>query len=163
MDPEKWKRIVWTIHVNAPLESAYAAVATAEGLRGWMPMEAMLTDGEGSELLPGQAATTGDRFRFAWHVGDAEEGEFLEADGVGRVRYSFGEATEVTVTLEEVDDGTLLVTLEQDHDRGDEMNLKMMLGYGPGWAFYMTNLKSVLEGGLDLRDFSHETEHMINY
>jgi uncharacterized protein YndB with AHSA1/START domain len=163
MDHERLKRIVWTIHVNAPLKSVYAAVSTAEGLRGWMPMEAVLTDTDGNELPPGRAASVGDRFRFAWHIGHSEEGEFLEAEDDGRVRYSFGEATEVTVTLEETDDGTVLVTLEQDHDRGDDMNLKMMLGYGPGWAFYITNLKSVLEGGLDLRDFSHETEHMINY
>jgi uncharacterized protein YndB with AHSA1/START domain len=163
MDPDIWKRILWRIHVNVPMEAAYTALSTAKGLSGWMPMEAALTDAGGEPLPPGTAGSPGDHFRFSWHIGHSEEGEFLEANGVDSVRFSFGQNTEVALSLEETDDGSVVVTMEQTHDRGDEMNLKMKMNYGAGWAFYLANLKSVLEGGLDLRDFSHDTEHMINY
>ncbi len=69
----------------------------------------------------------------------------------------------MTITLEEVEDGTVKVKLVQTQDGSPEENLKILLGYKEGWGFYLTNLKSVLEGGLDLRDFTHDIEHRINY
>ena len=163
MDPEKWKRLTTTIHVYAPMEAVYAAWTTAKGVMGWFPMEAVMTDAEGRPLPPGQPARPGDRFRYVWHIGKPEVGEFLEANGTDRVRYTFGEAIEVTATMEDFGDGSVLVTLVQTQDRDDDMNLRIYMGFKEGWAFYLANLKSVLEGGLDLRDFAHETEHMINY
>lgn len=163
MDPEKWKRFVQRIDVSAPMESVYAAWATAEGMMGWFPMEVALTDGEGGELEPGAAAGTGDRFKFTWHMGHTESGEFLEANGTDRLRYTFGEGLEVTVGLEQMEDGSVMVTMEQTQDRSDEENLRILLGFKEGWAFYLANLKSVLEGGLDLRNYTHDIEHRINY
>jgi uncharacterized protein YndB with AHSA1/START domain len=163
MDPEKWKRIDQRIYVSAPVESVYAAWATAKGVMGWSPLEAVMTDGDGRALPPGQAVSAGDRFRFTWHTGHEETGEFLEANGTDLLRYTFGDAIEVTVRLEEAEDGSVIVELTQTQDRSDEENLKIMLGFKEGWGFYLTNLKSVLEGGLDLRDFREDIEHRVNY
>jgi hypothetical protein len=33
---------------------------------------------------------------------------------------------------------------------------------GLGWTFYLANLKSILEGGLDLRNKNPEIQKMIN-
>ena len=163
MDPEKWKRMDQVIYVEAPKESLYAALATAKGVIGWCSMEAVLTDADGEALPPGEAAVAGGGFKYIWHTGHTESGEFLEANGVDRLRYTFGEGILVTMTLEDTEDGSVLVRLAQTHDRSDEENLRIMLGFKEGWAFYLTNLKSVLEGGLDLRDFTHDIEHRVNY
>ena len=163
MDPEEWRRIHQVIYVDAPMESVYAAWATSEGLAGWFPMEAVLTDAGGAELPPGTAAVEGGGFKFIWHTGHTEKGEFLEANGSDRLRFTFGEAIVVAVTLEEAGDGTVAVVLKQTQDRSDEDNLKVLLGFKEGWAFYLTNLKSVLEGGMDLRDLAHDIEHRVNY
>jgi uncharacterized protein YndB with AHSA1/START domain len=163
VDPEKWKRIDQRMFVRAPLESAYAAWATAKGLVGWFPLEAALTDADGRALPPGQAASEGDRFRLTWHTGHEEAGEFLEANGRDLLRYTFGRDIEVTVRFEQTEDGSVLVQLTQTQDRSDEENLQILMGFKEGWAFYLTNLKSVLEGGLDLRDFREDVEHRVNY
>jgi uncharacterized protein YndB with AHSA1/START domain len=163
MDPEKWKHLVQRIDVRAPAESVYAAWATAEGLMGWFPMEAALMGGDGEELEPGASASAGDQFRFTWHTGHTEEGEFLEARLAERLRFTFGEGIQVAVDLEPIDEGSVMVTLTQTQDRTDEENLKILLGFKEGWAFYLTNLKSVLEGGLDLRNHSLDTEDRVNY
>lgn len=163
MDPEKWKRLVMKIDVNASLEALYAAFATAEGAMGWMAMELVLINDQGNELDPGTAASTGDRFLSRWHTGHTEEGEYLEANGTDHLHYTFGEGIEVRVTLEAMEDGSTMVTLEQTQDRTDEENLAIMLGFKEGWAFYLANLKSVLEGGLDLRNYTHDIDHRVNY
>ena len=126
-------------------------------------MEASLTAADGTEIPPGEPAVPGTKFRLIWHTGHDERGEFYEANGSDRLRYSFGEGIEVTITLEEAEDCTIKVTLVQTQDRSDEENLKILLGFKEGWGFYLTNLKSVLEGGLDLRDFTHDIEHRVNY
>ncbi len=163
MDPEKWKRFVQRIDVNAPREAVYAAFATAEGIRGWMSMEAELLDGEGNGLEPGAHASAGDSFKLGWHMGHTDGGKFLEANGEDRLLYTFGEDIQVAVDLEAMEDGSVMVTLTQTQDRSDEENLRILLGYKEGWAFYLANLKSVLEGGLDLRNYTHDIEHRVNY
>ena len=163
MDPEEWKQFVQIIYVEAPMGTVYASLTTAKGMAGWASMEAALTAADGTEVAPGEPAVQGTKFQLIWHTGHGEKGEFLEANGSDRLRYTFGEGIEVTFTLEEVDDGSVKVKLVQTQDRSDEENLKILLGFKEGWGFYLTNLKSVLEGGLDLRDFTHDIEHRVNY
>ncbi len=163
MDPEQWKQLVQVIYIAAPMDTVYASLTTAKGMMGWSSMEASLTAADGTEVPAGEPASPGTRFRLIWHTGHDETGEFYEANGSDRLRYSFGEGIEVTFTLEEVEDGTVKVNLVQTQDRSDEENLKILLGFKEGWGFYLTNLKSVLEGGLDLRDFTHDIDNRVNY
>ena len=163
MDPEEWKEFVQIIYVEAPIDTVYASLTTAKGMMGWSSMEAALTAGDGTEVAPGEPAVQGTKFQLIWHTGHEEKGEFLEANGSDKLRDTFGEGIEVAFTLEEVEDGTTKVMLVQTQDRSDDENLKILLGFKEGWGFYLTNLKSVLEGGLDLRDFTHDVEHRVNY
>jgi uncharacterized protein YndB with AHSA1/START domain len=163
MDPEKWRRLVQRIDVNAPREKVFAAWATAEGLAGWMVFEAALLDPEGNERDPGDVARAGDRFRSAWHTGLSGEGEVLEVRSGEMVRFTMDPGAMVEATMGPLEDGSTMVTLTQTHDGSDEENLALMLGFGPGWAFYLTNLKCVMEGGRDLREFTHPVEHRLNY
>jgi hypothetical protein len=36
------------------------------------------------------------------------------------------------------------------------------VGCGEGWTFYLTNLKSILEGGVDLRNKEMKLKNVIN-
>jgi len=36
------------------------------------------------------------------------------------------------------------------------------IGCGKGWTFYMANLKSILEGGIDLRNKNAAIQNVIN-
>jgi uncharacterized protein YndB with AHSA1/START domain len=163
MDPEEWKRLVQRIDVNAPPEAVFNAWATAEGLRGWMVFESALLDPDGEEREPGAVARAGDRFRNSWHTGLSGEGEVLEVRSNDMVRFTMEEGVEVEATMEPLEDGSVMVTLTQTHGLSDERNLAYMLGFKEGWAFYLANLKSVLEGGRDLRNFTHDIEHRLNY
>jgi len=43
----------------------------------------------------------------------------------------------------------------------DEAGVKHFVEDSRGWIFYLTNLKSVLEGGLDLRNRKVELKNVI--
>ncbi|NIP33860.1 MAG: hypothetical protein GWN18_02900 [Thermoplasmata archaeon] len=149
MDPEEWKRLVQRIDVNAPKEAVFAAWATAKGLMGWMVFESVLIGPDGNEREPGAVARAGDRFRMGWHTGLSGEGEVLEVRPEEMVRFTMDQGAEVEATMEPLEDGSVMVTLTQTHGGSDEENLALMLGFKEGWAFYLANLKSVLEGGHD--------------
>lgn len=161
MQEDKLTRILQRIHIEAPMEAVYTAWTTSKGLMGWITMDVVLKDAGGAELPSDRPGQPGDRAHFAWHTGVTEDGQFVEANGRDRVRMTFGDGITVMVTLEDAGDSTLM-ELVQENGKSPEENLDIMLGYGPGWAFYITNLKSVLEGGLDLRDFIHETKGLLN-
>ena len=128
-----------------------------------MVYESVLLDQDGNEREPGAVARTGDRFRSSWHTGLSGEGEVLEVRPDEMVRFTMEEGVEVEATMEPLEDGSVMVTLTQTHGLTDEQNLAYMLGFKEGWAFYLANLKSVLEGGRDLRNFTHDIEHRLNY
>ncbi len=161
MVDDRLARILHRIHIEASMETVYTAWTTSKGLMGWMSTEVVVTDTDGAELPGDRPGAPGDRYHFAWRSGVTEDSELLEANGRDLVRMSFGEGIEVIVRLEDAGDSTL-VELVQENSRSPDENLAIMLGYGPGWAFYITNLKSVLEGGLDLRDVVHDTPDIIN-
>ena len=164
MDPEEWRSFRQRIDVDAPLETVFAAWATAEGVAGWMVFESTLVDPDGNEREPGATARQGDRFRSGWHTGLSGESEVLEVRPNEMVRFTMMDgAVEVEAALEQLEDGPVMVTMTQTQGGFDEENLRMLLGFKEGWAFYLANLKSVLEGGKDLRNFTHDIEHRLNY
>ena len=44
----------------------------------------------------------------------------------------------------------------------DDTDLRIFLECGEGWAFYLTNLKSHLEGGIDLRNRNERITGVVN-
>jgi hypothetical protein len=61
------------------------------------------------------------------------------------------------------EDGYVLVELTQKNIPTDENSKRnIRLGCHTGWSFYLVNLKSVYEGGLDLRNKNENTYPMVN-
>ncbi|HEX4852001.1 MAG TPA: SRPBCC domain-containing protein, partial [Puia sp.] len=69
---------------------------------------------------------------------------------------------QVTISISS-EQGETLVILEQDHIPTDEESKAYFhIGCTKGWVFYLTNLKSILEGGIDLRNKNLALQDMIN-
>lgn len=61
------------------------------------------------------------------------------------------------MTLEQVD-GWVGVVLVQEH----ESKFQFHIGCQMGWSFYLANLKSLYEGGIDLRYKKEKFTQVIN-
>ena len=48
------------------------------------------------------------------------------------------------------------------HKIGPDEKLRLYIGCGEGWTFYLANLKSMLEGGIDLRNKNDKIKGVIN-
>jgi len=44
----------------------------------------------------------------------------------------------------------------------DHSRMSYYVGCTRGWTFYLANLKSILEGGIDLRNKNNKLLHVIN-
>ena len=76
--------------------------------------------------------------------------------------FSFGKAGICTVTLKK-ESGMSVVELVQTEIPTDDMGKHYWhLGCKTGWTFYLTNLKSMLEGGIDLRNKDLLLKNVVN-
>ena len=81
-----------------------------------------------------------------------ESGKVISANGKDHFAFSFAGDCVVEIRLEPVHE-MVRVELTQSNIPTDDLSKReIRLGCASGWAFFLVNLKSVLEGGLDLRE-----------
>jgi hypothetical protein len=169
MDEEKkppqydWSRFVKRVNITTDPAMAYFSWATRQGLETWFLRKAIFTR-EGLVLNPDAELKAGDEYEWYWHGWPdetVEKGRILEANGRDKFKFSFGKAGNVSVSIKK-EEGQWLVELLQDEIPLDDYSRSFYhLGCSTGWTFYMTNLKSVLEGGPDLRNRDVNLKNVI--
>ncbi len=78
------------------------------------------------------------------------------------LRFSFAEDCEVEIKLTNSDEHTIVELTQKNIPTDDKSKVNIRLGCASGWAFYLVNLKSIYEGGLDLRNKTPALKHMLN-
>lgn len=160
-----WSRFKVRINIDASKESIYEAWASQEVLELWFLRLAEFTDREGNVKGRFEKIAQGDRYKWLWHgYGDdtAETGTILQANGMDSLKFTFGKAGNCTITIKEVS-GENLIEIVQDEIPVDEAGKQHFhIGCQLGWTFYLANLKSMLEGGVDLRNKNEQLKGMMN-
>jgi uncharacterized protein YndB with AHSA1/START domain len=160
-----WSKFTTRININADIKTAYDAWTSRSALERWFLRTAEFTTL--GDLVRGnqEIVAKGDRYRWLWHGYDdsvVEKGTILDANGEDLIMFSFAGTCVVTVTLKKELDETI-VELEQQNIPVDETaRVNYHLGCMTGWTFYLANLKSILEGGLDLRNKNEKIQKVIN-
>ncbi|MDZ4794462.1 MAG: hypothetical protein SGI83_09315 [Bacteroidota bacterium] len=107
----------------------------------------------------------GDKYKCLWFGYDdttVEEKEIRSANGWDQLQFSFSGGCIATVTIQQ-QDGENICQLEQDMPMEDTREQQQFyIDCGNGWGFYLVNLKSVLEGGLYLRNKNINLKGMVN-
>ena len=114
-------------------------------------------------------ASVTDRYHFRWWgwPDDMEEfGEILQANGLNHFEFTFtaNEMNDMKVQVRLSKEAEFVrVTLHQyDIPVTEKGKCYFHLGCTKGWTFYLSNLKSILEGGLDLRNKDENVKRVIN-
>ena len=142
-------KIDQTVTIKTTRASAFKAISDAKELMSWFPTEVE------------SDAKTGGAFKFSWEWPSApeqngtQEGNYILVVDNESVSYPWspdGEGvTNVTFSLSDNANGGVDVTLVHgDWNYGDQ-NQAMIDRHEPLWGFYMMNLKSYLEDGVDNR------------
>jgi len=159
-----WSRFVQRVNIKASISTLYAAWATQQGLESWFLRSAIFTTPGKVQRPAGSFVQAGDTYAWLWHGYDdttTEHGEILAANGENRLKFIFGKAGIVTVSIYE-EQGETIVELKQEEIPTDEKcKAYFHIGCSTGWVFYLANLKSILEGGIDLRNRNIALQRVI--
>ena len=84
------------------------------------------------------------------------------ANGKDQLEFSFGATMKVRIQVK-TENGENIVELQQyDIPTDDQSKINFHISCAEGWVFYLANLKSVLEGGIDLRNKNENIKKVVN-
>lgn len=160
-----WSSFTVRVPVNATAEKLYWCWSTREGMEYWFLRMSEYKKPDDSLRSNDEPVQKGDRYKWLWHGWPdetVEQGQILECNGKDFFKFSFGKAGNCTVRIVK-ENGQSIVELLQDKIPDDEQGKQYWyVGCKTGWTFYFANLKSLLEGGIDLRNRDVELKNVIN-
>lgn len=148
--------------IDRPIEELYAAWLSAANLERWLIENAKFLDSDRREIDRNTIVGNGARYVWEWSEGTVEKGEVLIADGKSSFAFTFGKGCTVAVTLSRLDGRTLVELMQTQTMTDVERKQDLYVSCSQAWTFYLTNLKSVYEGGIDLREKLAPTAHLVN-
>ena len=155
MTDDRWTKFKLTANVDADVRSVYEAWATQAGLETWFLRKAEFCTIAGRQREPQEFIKKEDTYSWYWHGytdETVEYGQVLENNGADLIKFTFSGDSIVTVDIQNKF-GVTIIELTQENipiENDPEKNLYVQCQIG--WTFYLANLKSVIEGGKDLRN-----------
>jgi uncharacterized protein YndB with AHSA1/START domain len=150
------------IPIKADMARLYNAWTRADEIESWFLRSSNFLRGD--RLLPKEEAITkGDTYQWAWYAFDVvEEGSITEANGVDFIQFTFAGDCLVEIQLTQMEDYVLVTLTQKNIPTDDASKRNIRIGCASGWSFFLVNLKSVYEGGLDLRNKDNDLRGMLN-
>ncbi len=161
-----WSRFTKRVNIKAGIDTGiiYNAWATQQGLEKWFLRSAIFTSADNAQSNTASQVQPGDTYAWLWHGYDdatTEYGKILEANGTNYLKFVFGNAGTVTVSIYPEQNETIVELLQEDIPTDEKGKAYFHIGCSTGWVFYLANLKSILEGGLDLRNKNVALQHVL--
>jgi hypothetical protein len=160
-----WSRFSVRINTKIPVDKLYWCWATKEGIEFWFLRRSDYKKPDGGLYSDTAYVQKGDSYSWWWYGYPdevVEHGEIMEANGKDLFQFRFGDAGICTVRIYE-EQGENIVDLTQSEIPTDEKGKQNWhLGCKTGWTFYMSNMKSMLEGGVDLRNRNEKLQNVIS-
>jgi hypothetical protein len=165
MKKDQWGKFTKRIPIKAGNTQIYQSWATQEGLEKWFLRKAEFVTIE-NKLRHRQAQVEkGDSYKWHWHgYPDSvyEHRKVLEANGNDFFQFSFTADCIVSVNIKSEQGETIVELTQENIPPDNDPNTNLYVGCGEGWTFYLANLKSILEGGIDLRNKNNDISKVIN-
>ncbi len=160
-----WSQFVVRISINATIDKLYHAWATREGMEYWFLRLSEYKKSDGTIRGDKEYVEKGDTYKWLWHGwpdDTVEYGTILDCNGKDFFKFSFGKAGNCAVVIKK-EEGESMIELVQDNIPTDEQGMHYWhLGCKTGWTFYLANMKSLYEGGIDLRNKNEKLQQVLN-
>jgi uncharacterized protein YndB with AHSA1/START domain len=160
-----WSKFCRRINVKASMQDLYNAWAVPSAIETWFLRSAAYTKKDGSPADKNAGVEARDEYKWMWH-GYSDEifelGTVLEANGTNRFKFVFGKAGTVTVNIHEEAEAMIVELWQEQIPEDDKGRAQFHVGCSEGWTFYLANLKSIMEGGLDLRNKNEKITRVVN-
>lgn len=160
-----WSRFTVAINIKAPASELYRAWTTRKGIESWFLRLSEFRHADGSILKQEEEVVSGDTYKWLWHGWPDETEEFgkvLEANGSDFLSFSFGKAGICSVSIQSYGDEHIVHLKQTDIPDTEEGKQNWHIGCKTGWTFYLANMKSIMEGGIDLRNKDITMQDLLN-
>lgn len=158
-----WTTFTRRIAVRATIEEMYNAWTVPQELERWFLEKAIFRDQDGNELSRENSVCEGASYEWKWHAyDDTESGKMVNVNGSDFVQFTFAGPCLVDIRLNEWQDHVIVELTQKNIPTDDLSKREIRLGCHTGWSFFLVNLKSVYEGGLDLRNMNPDLTGMLN-
>jgi uncharacterized protein YndB with AHSA1/START domain len=160
-----WKNFVVRININAPVQKLYDAWATREGMEHWFLRVSEYKKPDGDLRHYQEHTEAGDTYKWLWHGWSdetVEHGKILDANEKYFFKFSFGKAGNCSVKIFRDIGQTFVEITQQDIPDDEHGRYNWHLGCKTGWTFYLANMKSLYEGGIDLRNKNILLKGLVN-
>ena len=155
MIDNKWTNFKVVGDYNTDIRSLYAAWATTEGLEKWFLRKANFYTVPRRTREPGEFIMKEDTYEWYWQGwGDdtSEKGKILETNGTDFMKFTFAGGSLVSVNISSRNGVSIVELTQENIPIENDPSKNLFVQCQVGWTFFMANLKSVMEGGVDLRN-----------
>ena len=160
-----WTKFTKRIPVKAEISKVYKAWSSQRELEKWFLRKAEFTKPDGSLRNPDDEIQKGDYYGWWWHgYPDSvfEKKQIVETNSKDFLQFGFTLDCIVSVKLFTLEEETIVELTQDNIPLDDNPATNLHVGCGEGWTFYLANLKSYLEGGIDLRNKNERIQGVIN-
>lgn len=165
MSTKTWTKFIKRIPVNSDIGIIYKAWSTQAGLEEWFLRKAEFTSAGENLRDRNEFVQSGDKYEWMWYGWTdevVERGKILETNGKDFIKFTFGKAGIVSVQIKTEENENIVELTQDEIPVDEESKFNFYVGCGEGWTFYLANLKSILEGGIDLRNKNVKLTKVIN-
>ncbi|KAF2512812.1 SRPBCC domain-containing protein [Flavobacterium zhairuonense] len=163
MENFDWTSFTKTIAIKAKISDIYNAWTIADELEKWFLEKVSFFNDNQKPIDKDQNVSEGFTYEWLWHLyKDSMLGKITTANGKDYLQFTFEGNCLVDIKLSETNSYTIVELRHHNIPTDDYSKQYIRLGCSNGWHFYLTNLKSVYEGGLDLRNKDENLNPMIN-
>jgi uncharacterized protein YndB with AHSA1/START domain len=164
MQEYDWSKFTLRVPINSEISDIYDSWTTQNGLEKWFLRKAEFTKHDKSFRERDSHIQKDDTYAWKWHGynDDAvERGTVIEANGKDFLKFVFGKAGIVSIKITTEEGSSLVELVQSEMELDEKSKVGFHLGCTKGWVFYLANLKSILEGGLDLRNKNIKIKEVI--
>jgi hypothetical protein len=158
-----WTTFTRKIAIQAELYDIYNAWTKASEIEKWFLSKATFIDTSETPIGKDQAIEKGFTYEWNWYLYDTTEiGKITDSNGKDFIQFTFAGECLVDIKLSAQNDYTIVELTQKNIPADDNSKQGIRLGCDSGWSFFLVNLKSVYEGGLDLRNKDTNLIGMVN-
>ena len=163
MDNFNWTSFTKKIAINASLSELYNAWTVPKEIERWFLSKAVFQRPNGTIVGSNESIKQGDSYQWSWFLFDViENGKIIEANGTNLIKFTFAGDCIVAVTLTQNADNVIVELTQSNIPTDNQSKRGIRIGCDSGWSFFLVNLKSIYEGGIDLRNKDENLKGMLN-
>ncbi len=158
-----WTTFTRRIAIKAKLSDLYNAWTNASAIEKWFLSRAVFWDANNVPIPKDKTIEKGFTYQWNWFLYEpTEQGRITEANGKDFIQFTFAGECLVDIKLSTQNEYVIVELTQKNIPTDDKSKQGIRLGCDSGWSFFLVNLKSVYEGGLDLRNKDTSLRGMLN-